>query len=435
MSRGSLFRVAVTVAVIVSTVPGVSAPGRSAPSNGDASVAPLAPVGPDGTGPAPDPPIGEPWSVERVVSLTEVHENRVVACGDGYTWMVAGRDARDRMVARFWVSDDGDTWTRAGSLRPDPRHRDGWQVSELLSVRGGLFALGGDGRRLAVWRSGDCGRSWRQLDRTSFGLGRDAFGISQGVEAAVAGDRMLVIASQGGEGIPHRRWAWTMDPDGRWRRIAGGLDGRVDDGLGSTGSRFFGVDWVTGDPGGSQLVTSSDGVTWTPAGALPSAGSVTWDPDGQRFLTVTQEPHDAPAAAPVLWQSSTGSMWTMLATGAPSAVTYGSTVAAGHGSIVWTVDAGEPRWSWIATSTDSGEIWSVSAGWPGQSLVGPSSIAIGSDTTLIAGGGWEGRARLWREPAGCETACRAPQPVGPRSATPGSRAMWSAWTSRSRDAC
>ena len=361
------------------------------------------PIGPDGLGAAPSPPIGEPWGITLRSSVSQVDASTIVECGDGFTFMASGGDGPERNRARFWTSIDGQAWTRAGTLRPDPGPPTYWLVSELVYFRGSLVALGGDGRHLAVWRSRDCGRSWRRLHDPAFALGSNAYGLSHGVEAAVIGDRMLVMAHQGGEEIPPRQWAWVVDADGHWRRIAGDLRHTVDGGIGSTGTTFFATRWIRGGHGGHFLVTSPDGLSWTTVGLMPSSTDVTWDPDGNRFLAIAQEPHDASPPSPQLWQSPDGMTWTVLATGSPVEETSGSRVAAGRGQIVWTVDTGEPdvgddEWSWIATSADGGVTWSVSAGWPGLALDGTRSIVIGSSATLIAAGGWLSGPRIWARP-------------------------------------
>ena len=156
---------------------------------------------------------------------------------------------------------------------------------------------------------------------------------------------------------------------------------------------------IGSDPDGARLVTSPDGETWTTLGRLPDYGTETLDPAGQRFLSANQEPHDADAAAPVLWASSDGLTWTQLAIGMPSAVTWGGVAVAGKGLIVWAADAGtdEAPWSWIGVSDDDGASWTVSAGGPRLTLQGRKSIAIGDDAIVIAGGLFDG-THVWTLP-------------------------------------
>jgi hypothetical protein len=149
------------------------------------------------------------------------------------------------------------------------------------------------------------------------------------------------------------------------------------------------------------LVRSSDGLDWTEVGPVPPSSAPIRDPDGRRFLAVTREPHDGDVAAPVLWSSSDGATWSELARGEPSAVTYGSVVAAGSGQVGWVVDAGdrtdEGAWNWVAISTDGGASWWVSAGWPDQVLEDGKSIAISWAATVIAGGPWDATG-IWTQP-------------------------------------
>ena len=382
--------------------PAATGTGPSTPPGPVASVLPgtsPAPIGPDGLGPAPAPPIGAPWTIAFASPVSQVDASIIVQCGGGFTFMAGGGDGPRHNRARFWTSPDGHAWSRAGTLRPDPGPPTYWLVTELVAFRGSLLALGGDGRHLAVWRSGNCGRSWHRLHGPAFALGSHAYGISHGVEAAVTGDRMLVIARQGGEEIPPRQWAWTVDGDGHWRRIPRGLYHALDGGLGSTGTSFFATRWVPGK-GGDFLVTSPDGRTWTTLGLLPSETDVTWDPDGHRFLAISGEQHAGGTASPQLWQSPDGVTWSLLATGSPTDEAFGSRVAAGRGQLIWALDTGFPDvdkdpWSWIATSTDGGLTWSVSAGWQGLALDGARSIVIGPQSTLIAGGGWYHGPRIW----------------------------------------
>jgi hypothetical protein len=124
---------------------------------------------------------------------------------------------------------------------------------------------------------------------------------------------------------------------------------------------------------------------------MPSLSGATWDPVGQRYLTVSQEPDDAPASAPAIWSSVDGSTWSVLATGALTNVTYGSTITAGpHGPLVWTVNVEDESdgtaWKWVATSMDDGTTWSVSTGRHEMAFGGGSSVAIGPATIVLVGG-------------------------------------------------
>jgi len=362
------------------------------------SASPVPVIGPEASGVAPAPPIGQPWAL-TLDARTGQYWSDAVACGGGATMVAFGRDGRDRPRAQTWVSTDGSAWEQGETLRPAPGTDPYWLVTDLMAFRGSLFAFGGDDRRLAAWRSTDCGRHWRRLHDPSFALGADACCISQGVEAAATDDRMLVLAHQGGEEIPRRRWAWVMEAGGAWHRLPGGLEADIDGSVGSTGTDFFAVRSISGEADGRSLMLSPDGQAWTSAGAVPPYSAPVWDGDGGRYLAVAQEPHDGDAAAPVVWSSVDGVTWSPLASGMPNPVTYGSVVAAGDGLLVWVVDAGDDdgsgSWSWIGTSMDGGATWSVSAGWPGQALAGGKAIVITPEAVIIAGGDAGDRTRIW----------------------------------------
>ena len=202
----------------------------------------------------------------------------LVACGGGFTLLgsvdekLAGQGRRYRPRALVWTSPDGVEWSRGGALRPsgDPI-ADDWTVSDLVEFGGDLLALGAEDRRLVVWRSRDCGQTWRRLqDRPAFFVGRKAI-VLNGVRAAATDDTLLVLGSQAGEWIPRRRWAWTLDEEHGWRRIGGGLDGVVDYGLVSDGRRFLATGGLLGEDaiGAGRLMTSTDGRRWEAHGVLP----------------------------------------------------------------------------------------------------------------------------------------------------------------------
>ena len=203
-------------------------------------------IGPDGLGPAPSPPIGPAWQAGLGRSFWNVRDIDLVACGGGFTLLgavdekLSDQGRRYRPRALVWTSPDGVEWSRGGALRPsgDPI-ADDWTVSDLVEFGGDLLALGAEDRRLVVWRSRDCGQTWRRVkDRPAFSVGRKAI-VLNGVRAAATDDTLLVLGTQAGEMIPYRRWAWTLDDERGWRRIRGGLDGVVDYGLVSDGRRFL----------------------------------------------------------------------------------------------------------------------------------------------------------------------------------------------------
>lgn len=214
--------VAITAGPVAAQSPSVLPSPSALPSQ---SAVPVPVVGPDGLGVAPSPPIGPEWVRTLDAPFLTQRSTLVVPCGDGFTLVVDGRGRQDRPRTRVWTSPDGVTWSEAEGFGPRPGARPFWTITALVPFDGALYALGGEGRRLMVWRSSDCGESWTRVKDPMLTLGRRVASLTQGVQAAATADRMVVIGRQGGEEIPRRSWAWTLDPGGAWQRIPGGLDG------------------------------------------------------------------------------------------------------------------------------------------------------------------------------------------------------------------
>jgi hypothetical protein len=375
-----------------------SEPPPTSPSPPPASLTPgaIPVVGPDGTGVPPSPPIGPEWQVpiERDMDVLRM---RLVACDGGFAFLAYGNDARGRPRSEVWRSDSGLEWSRGEDIRPrgDPI-RDPWSVFELVVVDGELLALGGEDRRLVVWRSPDCGASWRRLaDRPVFRLGREAIGLTS-VDAAATTDTLVVIGLQGGEELPRGRWAWTLGPDRVWRRIPGGLEASVDFGLASDGRVFSAVrlQVLPDDFAESWWVTSPDGRTWTDVAILPERMPPVPDPTRERYLLESQAAE--PGNRPQILASTDGSRWSPMVTARELTPSSPTTLFTDGGVLVWVADVidrtDDNPWSWIGVSEDGGETWSVSAGWPGMALAGLVSMAV-SDTAValaVTGDGFDG---------------------------------------------
>lgn len=211
-----------------------------------------------------------------------------------------------------------------------------------------------------------------------------------GLDAAATDTRILVMGRQGGEGIPARRWAWVMDADGDWRRIPGALEGAAEWGLASTGAVFLAsgpeID-TDAMQSNRNLVTSSDGESWTAVGLLPDASvpAVT-DVAGGRLLFPTEEVGAGGLANRVL-ASPDGAAWSLLAQAAPMPQGSSGHVIAEDGVLVWIVDAGldddDADWSWVGVSRDGGTTWEVGAGWPWMTLRGMTSVAANDDHAVL----------------------------------------------------
>lgn len=355
-------------------------------------------VGPDTLAEPPDPPIGpSPLLTLRV--RMDVRDVRAVRCDHGFTVMASGADRRDRPITRFWTSPDGMTWTPGPTLRPVPADRRTWRIDDLTWFRGDLVAVGQDDRRLAVWRSTDCGRRWMRERDPSFGLGPDAIGFTQGVEIAATADRLLVIGRQGGEGMPRARWAWTSRLTSGWQRIPGALEAEVGGGALAADRWAFGT--IRTDAGSvPQLLRSAGGVDWIDVGAAPSDGILVFERPTGRLLLSGYD-HEAVVAPSILFASMDGVTWEPVAQSRPTTTGWGSTITSTDGVMVWTVDADSPvagDWSWIGTSTDGGTTWTVRAGWPELALSGPKAVAVADLAVVVVSAGGDGHLRVWTLP-------------------------------------
>lgn len=367
-----------------------SGPPPGSPSPAPTSLTPgaIPVVGPDGTGAAPSPPIGPEWQTTLERDL-EVRWMRLVACDGGFVLLAYGYDARGRPRTEIWRSERGLEWARGEDIRPrgDPV-RDRWSVFELVVFDGELLALGGEDRRLVVWRSPDCGASWRRLaDRPVLRLGRESIGLMSLAVAATA-DTLLVMGWQGGEELPRARWAWTLGTDRAWRRIPGGLEESVDFGLASDGRVFSAVRLkvVPDDFAESWFVTSPDGHTWSDVAILPDRIRPVPDPARDRYLLETQVAEAG--NRPQILASADGTDWSPVASARALAPSSPARLYADGGVLVWVADVidetDDNPWSWIGVSEDGGLTWSVSAGWPDMALAGLVSVAVTESAVALA---------------------------------------------------
>jgi hypothetical protein len=408
--------------VLISSSPAGAQSGSPQPTEPAAGSVAVASIGPDGLGSAPSPPIGPAWQAGFGRSFWNVGDIDLVACDAGFTLLgyvhekLEGQRYRPR--ALVWTSPDGIAWSRGGALRPggDPTEDD-WAVFDLVMFRGDLLALGAEDRRLVVWRSGDCGQTWRRLrDRPLFFVGRKAIALS-GVRAAATDDTLLVLGSQAGEWIPPRRWAWTLDDEHGWRRIGGGLDGVVDYGLVSDGRRFLANREVVvpGPRRAGRLITSRDGRRWAELGVLPDRHRpVIPDPSRDRVFVQTDVVGSGWTSAE-LQASTDDETWTPVLRAAPMTQGSSGQLYEADGVLVWIIDIWDDTdtnaWSWIGVSEDGGATWTVSAGQPGMQLAGLQSVAATDDAIVLAftGEGFD-EIDVWTIPRGAVPAAPTIEP-------------------------
>lgn len=385
--------IATTLFLVASLVlPAASTAQSVSPSELVADIVAIA--GPDPHGPAPSPPIGPAWQIGLERSFDNVGELDLVACDGGFTLLGyvderrGGRRYRPR--ALVWTSPDGSEWSRAGALRPsgDPI-KDEWAVFDLVAYGGDLLALGAEDRRLAVWRSRDCGETWKRLrDRSVFSGGRKALSLDF-VRGVATDDTLLVLGTQAGEMIPYRRWAWTLDERG-WRRIRGGLDGVADFGLVSDGQRFLATheDHIPGARRAGRLITSTDGRRWQELGVLPDdSRAVVPDPVRDRVLAQSSVYGDGWISREI--QATTDDeTWIPVVRVAPAPEAPDGHLLEADGALVWIFDiwndVDDHVWSWVALSEDGGSTWTVSAGHPDMRLAGLQSVAATDEAIVLA---------------------------------------------------
>lgn len=383
--------------VLISSSPAGAQSGSPEPTEPAAGSVAVETIGPDGLGPVPSPPIGPAWQAGLGRSFWNVRDIDLVACDGGFTLLgsvdeqLAGQGRRYRPRALVWTSSDGLEWSRGGALRPsgDPI-ADDWAVFDLVEFQGDLLAFGGEDRRLVVWRSRDCGQSWRRLrDRPLFFVGRKAIALNY-VRTTATADTLLVLGYQGGEWIPPRRWAWTLDDEHGWRRIRGGLDGVVDYGLVSDGRRFLANREVVvpGPRRAGRLITSRDGRRWEELGVLPDRHRpVIPDPSRDRVFVQTDVVGSGWTSAE-LQASTDDETWTPVLRAAPMTQGSSGQLYEADGVLVWIIDIWDDTdtnaWSWIGVSEDGGSTWTVSAGRPGMRLAGLQSVAANDDAIVLA---------------------------------------------------
>jgi hypothetical protein len=417
--------------VLISASPAGAQSGSPEPLEPTTGAASVETIGPDGLGSVPSPPIGPAWQVGLERSFWNVRDINLVACGGGFTLLgavdekLSGQGRRYRPRALVWTSPDGVEWSRGGALRPsgDPI-ADDWTVSDLVGFDGDLLALGAEDRRLGVWRSRDCGQTWRRLkDRPVFFTGRKAV-VLNGVRAAATDDTLLVLGAQAGEMIPYRRWAWTLDEEHGWRRISGGLDGDIDYGLVSDGQRFLATGGLLGEDaiGAGRLMTSTDGQRWEAHGVLPDdARPVIPDPVRDRVLVET-DVVDTGWISPELQESTDDETWTPVLRATPMTQSSSGQLYEADGDLVWIIDIWDDTdtnaWSWIGVSEDGGSTWAVSAGQPGMQLAGLQSVATTDDAIVLAftGEGFDA-IRVWALPREQADGSAAPSPSLPPVST------------------
>lgn len=375
----------ILMAALVAPVPVLAQSPTPDPMASASPVPSLTPYVSDIPGLAPPPsPTGTPWTA----TLARPKEGRLsgVVVWDGGV-VVIGTDRDDHNVT--WASPDGLTWTRAPE--PFPRGRMRWTPIHLVPFGDRLLAFGSIDKRLAVWSSRD-GLHWnRQADQRAFASGGVDFEAPLDVTGAAATTDLIVVTGYYQFDWSHATRTWWSQDGATWHRVA------IDDPVLQYLDRPVAVDGGIiaaaccdreDGPADTRLARTTDGVTWTVVGTLPSraSGPLAARPDGTLYISgFPGDDSDTPAAS--VWTSADGRSWSLLATG-PEGISGEAALAVDDRTILLGGDSYEQdvsAWDWTLGSTDDGT-WQLSAGWPGLAPGCIDALALLPDRAIAVGG-------------------------------------------------
>jgi hypothetical protein len=185
-------------------------------------------------------------------------------------WMAFGDNA-------IWTSQDGQTWTLAGTRGITPR-QSGDTINVVTNTPGGFLAAGSQatsaGNQAVIWTSRD-GVTWQRLTAAQLGL-QEPGGTPQGIDFAASHGNATVITDRGAG-------AWlSTDSGAHWTPVTVPVDHGAQNAI--RGVSFDGAGLILVRPGLTASGThdgvayfSRDGRTWQYAGTIAAAGG--WTPD------------------------------------------------------------------------------------------------------------------------------------------------------------
>jgi len=185
-------------------------------------------------------------------------------------WMAFGDNS-------IWISQDGQSWTLAGTRGITPR-LSGDTINVVTNTPGGFLAAGSQttsaGNQAVIWTSRD-GVTWQRLTAAQLGL-QEPGGTPQGIDFATSHGTATVITDRGA-GV----WLST-DSGAHWTPVTVPVDHGAKNSI--SGVSFDGAGLVLVRPGlaasganDGVAYFSPDGRTWQYAGTIAAAGG--WTPD------------------------------------------------------------------------------------------------------------------------------------------------------------
>ncbi|MCC6832741.1 MAG: hypothetical protein IT200_15475 [Thermoleophilia bacterium] len=345
------------------------------------------------------------WSVALRVPGGRTSLTDVVAWQGGFVaigWVerpAPGRAGGRRTVTRpvLWTSATGERWVLVGAPFPAIVGPDGF-VAELQVFQGALYAVGGDGDRLLVWRSTD-GRAFSQVlaqardDSGPAYEGAEPLPLSS-IGVAATADRLIVLGAPGGASpSPDQTRVWTTDDGRTWTR--------------STPEGLPGIDPIATADGFVTLLCacsgptehwmfrrSTDGLAWEAAGDAP-VGTVelAWDASGTRYVAAVSDWQDPTVDHAAVDVSADGVSWTRLVA-SPGITGSATGVAVEAATVVLLGSGGMEPGAWTMTSRDGGATWTYAALPASNHTECVADVAIGT-TTVVAVGHCRGGALAW----------------------------------------
>ena len=185
-------------------------------------------------------------------------------------WMAFGDNA-------IWTSQDGQSWTLAGTRGITPRESSD-TINVVTNTPGGFLAAGYEtgsaGNQAVIWTSRDR-VTWQRLTAAQLGL-QEPGGTPQGIDFAASQGTATVITDRGA-GV----WLST-DSGAHWTPVTVPVDHGAQNSI--SGVSFDGAGLVLVRPGRTAsgasdgvAYFSKDGRTWQYAGTIAAAGG--WSPD------------------------------------------------------------------------------------------------------------------------------------------------------------